>query len=147
LGNLAVSQSSFFLLVAWQLGTERVLQPKDVSVHHESSRSAVRPFRCLAAMPPKGSTRAGILPGCPSLDRGSREAEAGVEPRTFRSVNPRSNHLGHLAPAVATARRTASALATFIIVIIIKDSNISVDTDASMPYNHKVRPITCKALE
>ncbi|KAG5444787.1 hypothetical protein CSKR_113920 [Clonorchis sinensis] len=47
--------------------------------------SAVAPFRCLAAMPPKGSTRAGILPGCPSPDRGSREAEVGFEPRTFRS--------------------------------------------------------------
>ncbi|KAG5453453.1 hypothetical protein CSKR_100533 [Clonorchis sinensis] len=47
-------------------------------------RSAVAPFRCLAAMPPEGSTRAGILPGCPSLDRGSREAELGFEPWTFR---------------------------------------------------------------
>ncbi|KAG5444469.1 hypothetical protein CSKR_101854 [Clonorchis sinensis] len=36
-------------------------------------------------------TRAGILPGC-------REAEVGFEPRTFRSVNSRSNHLGRLAP-------------------------------------------------
>ncbi|KER25299.1 hypothetical protein T265_07234 [Opisthorchis viverrini] len=45
-------------------------------------------------MPPEGSTRAGILPGCPSLDR-SRVAEVGFEPR---SVNSRSTHLGHLAP-------------------------------------------------
>ncbi|KER32202.1 hypothetical protein T265_01636, partial [Opisthorchis viverrini] len=37
-----------------------------------------------------GSTRAGILSGCPSLDRGSRVAEVGFEPRTFRSVNSRS---------------------------------------------------------
>ncbi|KER29553.1 hypothetical protein T265_03851 [Opisthorchis viverrini] len=57
-------------------------------------RSALAPFRCLAAMPPERSTRAGILPGCPSLDRGSRVAGVGFEPRTFRSVNPRSNHLG-----------------------------------------------------
>ncbi|KAG5441448.1 hypothetical protein CSKR_107645 [Clonorchis sinensis] len=42
---------------------------------------------CLAAMPPVGSTRAGILPGFPSLDRGSREAEIGFEPRTFRSFS------------------------------------------------------------
>ncbi|KAG5442715.1 hypothetical protein CSKR_108022 [Clonorchis sinensis] len=42
------------------------------------------PFRYLAAMPPKGSTRAEILPGCPSLDKKSREAEVGFEPRTFR---------------------------------------------------------------
>ncbi|KER30320.1 hypothetical protein T265_03265 [Opisthorchis viverrini] len=51
------------------------------------NRSAATSFRCLAAMPPEGCTRAGILPGCPSLDNGSREAEAEFEPRTFRSVN------------------------------------------------------------
>ncbi|KER29035.1 hypothetical protein T265_04224 [Opisthorchis viverrini] len=44
-----------------------------------SYRSAVAPFRCLAAMPPEGSTRAGILPSCPSLDRGSQEADVGFE--------------------------------------------------------------------
>ncbi|KAG5452742.1 hypothetical protein CSKR_102171 [Clonorchis sinensis] len=49
------------------------------------NRSAVTPFRCLTAMPPKESTRAGVLPGCPSLDRRSREAEVGFELRTFRS--------------------------------------------------------------
>ncbi|KAG5441927.1 NADH dehydrogenase [ubiquinone] 1 alpha subcomplex assembly factor 5 [Clonorchis sinensis] len=59
------------------------------------------PIRCLAAMPPGGSTRAGILPGCPSLDRGSREAEAGFESRTFRSGDSRSNHLSYLAPVQA----------------------------------------------
>ncbi|KER24060.1 hypothetical protein T265_08192 [Opisthorchis viverrini] len=37
-------------------------------------------------MQPEGSTRAGILPGCLSLDRGSREAEVGFEPRPFRSI-------------------------------------------------------------
>ncbi|KER24553.1 hypothetical protein T265_07820 [Opisthorchis viverrini] len=35
-------------------------------------------------MPHGGGTRAGILPGRPSLDRGNREAEVGFEPRTFR---------------------------------------------------------------
>ncbi|KAG5453992.1 hypothetical protein CSKR_102097 [Clonorchis sinensis] len=49
-------------------------------MNRKSNRSAVAPFRFLAAMPPEGSTRAGILPGCPSLDRGSQEAEAGFEP-------------------------------------------------------------------
>ncbi|KER25137.1 hypothetical protein T265_14271, partial [Opisthorchis viverrini] len=38
-----------------------------------------------------------ILPGCPILDRGSQEAEVGFEPRTLRSIDSRSNHLGHLA--------------------------------------------------
>ncbi|KAG5442314.1 Tubulin-specific chaperone C [Clonorchis sinensis] len=43
----------------------------------KKNHSVVTPFRCLAAMPPKGSTRAGILPVCPNLDRGSREAKLG----------------------------------------------------------------------
>ncbi|KER24277.1 hypothetical protein T265_08016 [Opisthorchis viverrini] len=55
-----------------------------------SSTKVARPWRTV--------TRAGILPGCPSLDRGSRVAEVGFEPRTFWSVNSRSNHFGHLAP-------------------------------------------------
>ncbi|KER19369.1 hypothetical protein T265_11835 [Opisthorchis viverrini] len=63
----------------------------------ERKRSAVALFRCLPAMPPEGSTRARILPGRPSLDRRSRVAEVGFEPRTFRSVNSRSSHLGRLA--------------------------------------------------
>ncbi|KAG5442551.1 hypothetical protein CSKR_108753 [Clonorchis sinensis] len=55
------------------------------------------PFRCLNIMPPEGITRAGILPGCPNLDRGSRKAErVGFEPRTFWSVDSRSNHLSYL---------------------------------------------------
>ncbi|KER18942.1 hypothetical protein T265_12088 [Opisthorchis viverrini] len=36
--------------------------------------TVVTPFRCLTAMQPGGSTRAEILPGCSSLNRGSREA-------------------------------------------------------------------------
>ncbi|KER20899.1 LOW QUALITY PROTEIN: hypothetical protein T265_15223 [Opisthorchis viverrini] len=41
-------------------------------------------FSC-STMPPEGCTRAGILSGYPSLDRGSRGAEVGFEPRIFRS--------------------------------------------------------------
>ncbi|KAG5449382.1 hypothetical protein CSKR_101173 [Clonorchis sinensis] len=63
-------------------------------------------------MPPEGGTRAGMLPGCPSLDRGSREAEFGFEPRTFRSVNSRSNHLGQLAGFIS--RITAESLVCHI---------------------------------
>ncbi|KAG5446243.1 hypothetical protein CSKR_102969 [Clonorchis sinensis] len=44
-------------------------------------------------MPPEGGTRPGILPGCPSLGRGNREAEVGCEPRTFRP-RPVSPSLG-----------------------------------------------------
>ncbi|KER28358.1 hypothetical protein T265_04815 [Opisthorchis viverrini] len=50
------------------------------------NRSAVTPFRCLAAMPPEGNMWAIILPGCPSLDRGRREAEVGFEPQTLQSA-------------------------------------------------------------
>ncbi|KER21471.1 hypothetical protein T265_15084, partial [Opisthorchis viverrini] len=42
---------------------------------HESGKvsfATVTPFRCLAAMPPEGSTSAGILPSCP---RGSRTTD------------------------------------------------------------------------
>ncbi|KAG5453633.1 hypothetical protein CSKR_111582 [Clonorchis sinensis] len=42
------------------------------------------PFRCLTAMPPEESTGAEMLPGYPSLDKGSREEEVRLEPRTFR---------------------------------------------------------------
>ncbi|KER20313.1 hypothetical protein T265_11120 [Opisthorchis viverrini] len=60
------------------------LESRDtIAVHY--IHSDLTPFRCLNAMPPEGSTRAWILPGCPSLNRGSREAEVGFEPRTFWS--------------------------------------------------------------
>ncbi|KER22241.1 hypothetical protein T265_09609 [Opisthorchis viverrini] len=63
-----------------------IVIPHYSSTRVKSHRSAVAPFRCLAAMPHKGCTRAGILPSFPSLDRGSREAEAGFEPRTLWSM-------------------------------------------------------------
>ncbi|KAG5453526.1 Potassium voltage-gated channel protein eag [Clonorchis sinensis] len=47
-------------------------------------QGTVTPIQCLTAMQPGGRTRTGILPGCPSLERGSREAEVGFEPRTFQ---------------------------------------------------------------
>ncbi|KER23969.1 hypothetical protein T265_08265 [Opisthorchis viverrini] len=77
---------------------EAALSRKVACLWTSIPRTAVTPFWwCLAAMSPEGSTRAGILSGCPSLDRGIREAEVGFEPRTCRSVNSRSDHLGHLA--------------------------------------------------
>ncbi|KER24768.1 hypothetical protein T265_07654 [Opisthorchis viverrini] len=42
----------------------------DRSIKNDN-RSAVTPLRYLAAMPPEGSTRVGILPGCLNLDRRS----------------------------------------------------------------------------
>ncbi|KER19746.1 hypothetical protein T265_11558 [Opisthorchis viverrini] len=49
-------------------------------------------YRCLAATPPEGCTRAEVLPGCPSLDRGSRKAESGFEPTDLRYRDSRSTH-------------------------------------------------------
>ncbi|KAG5445444.1 hypothetical protein CSKR_103747 [Clonorchis sinensis] len=62
------------------------LHAGDHNKDKKEDRSAVTPFRCLAAMPSKISTRAAILPGCPSLGMESREAEVGFEPRTFRKT-------------------------------------------------------------
>ncbi|KER19202.1 LOW QUALITY PROTEIN: hypothetical protein T265_15622 [Opisthorchis viverrini] len=64
------------------------------NLHNNKKKQLLRcnTLRCLSAMPSEGCTRAGILPGCPSLDRGSRETEVRFEPRAFRSVNSRSNH-------------------------------------------------------
>ncbi|GAA55567.1 hypothetical protein CLF_108343 [Clonorchis sinensis] len=56
-------------------------QAGNMSITVEDERSKRKP-----AMPREGSTRAGILPGCPSLDKGSRETEVGFEPRTFRRL-------------------------------------------------------------
>ncbi|KER27853.1 hypothetical protein T265_13717, partial [Opisthorchis viverrini] len=83
----------------------------------EKNPSAVAPFRCLTALPPEGCTRAWILPGCPSLDRESREAEVGFEPWNFRSVNSRSYHLGHLAPfsGVRKTRTPRSAVKKLVV--------------------------------
>ncbi|GAA53475.1 hypothetical protein CLF_110324 [Clonorchis sinensis] len=69
-------------------------------------RSAVATFRRLNAMPPEGCTRAGILSACPSLDRGSREAEIGFEPRTFRPFAASQDEICPDRPAVSIGRYT-----------------------------------------
>ncbi|KER32657.1 hypothetical protein T265_01341 [Opisthorchis viverrini] len=67
--------------------------PSTARLHFSSLGSpAVTLYPCLAAMPPERNTRAEILSDCPSLDRRVLEAEVGFEPRTFWSVNSRSNH-------------------------------------------------------
>ncbi|KER31787.1 hypothetical protein T265_02019 [Opisthorchis viverrini] len=52
----------------------------------KDNRPTMASFGCLATRPPEGSTRVGILPVRPSLDRGSREAEVRFEPRPFRAL-------------------------------------------------------------
>ncbi|KAG5441437.1 hypothetical protein CSKR_107656 [Clonorchis sinensis] len=64
----------------------------DQTIKNDLIGPAVAPFRCLTAIPPEGNTRTWILSGCPSLDRGIREAEVESEPRTFGPLNPCSNH-------------------------------------------------------
>ncbi|KER30303.1 hypothetical protein T265_13200, partial [Opisthorchis viverrini] len=87
-----------------------------LSLNVQLSRSAVAPIRCLAAMPHEGGTRARILSGCLSLDRGSREAEVGFEPRTFWSVNSRANQLSHLAVVTQIRKiRNSNRLTTAVI--------------------------------
>ncbi|KER29677.1 hypothetical protein T265_03778 [Opisthorchis viverrini] len=68
-------------------GASRIQSAQDGSRNSNKNNncSAVTLFRCLTAMLPEGSTRVGMLPGYPSLDRGSREAEVGFERQTFRS--------------------------------------------------------------
>ncbi|KAG5449397.1 hypothetical protein CSKR_101160 [Clonorchis sinensis] len=53
---------------------------------HIKNHPAVAPFRCPTAMPPEGSTRAGILPGCLSLDRGSQGFLVGEAPRNKQVI-------------------------------------------------------------
>ncbi|KER34120.1 hypothetical protein T265_00008 [Opisthorchis viverrini] len=65
-----------------------VLQPTSSCFSRYDIRdiaTPVAPFRYLVAMLPEGGTRAGILPGYPSLNKSSRNAEIGLKPRTFRS--------------------------------------------------------------
>ncbi|KAG5450034.1 hypothetical protein CSKR_103270 [Clonorchis sinensis] len=62
----------------------QVFSEIDQSDSKSNSSSGTTGRLCLAALPPEGSTRAGLLPGYPSLDRESRDAELGFGPRTFR---------------------------------------------------------------
>ncbi|KAG5441711.1 Y box binding protein 1 [Clonorchis sinensis] len=112
--NLAVSQPSCFLLVAWQDKVRSMI------------RSAVLPFRCITAMPPKGSARAGILPVCPSLAGSNRGAEAEFESRAFRSklTSVGSHNLQRLQPDAVRITRSPSCMTSLF------------NTDASPPYNH-----------
>ncbi|KAG5446685.1 hypothetical protein CSKR_112571 [Clonorchis sinensis] len=53
----------------------------------EENHPALAQFRCLLLIPPVRSTKAGILIGCPSPDRGRRDTEVGFQPGTTWSVN------------------------------------------------------------
>ncbi|KAG5454649.1 Protoheme IX farnesyltransferase, mitochondrial [Clonorchis sinensis] len=104
LGNLAVSQPSCNLRVAWQLGTEWVLQLDDtddtvgdkyLSPVTVIYTSIVNSFflsyneAVFYVHSSEGSTRAWKLSSCPNLDRSSRDAAVEFERRIFLSVNSR----------------------------------------------------------
>ncbi|KAG5448631.1 hypothetical protein CSKR_104058 [Clonorchis sinensis] len=89
-----ISWPGFRLEVNWRL---RGLPPKLCTnslwtIQRRGVTLAVAPLWCLAVLRPEGSTRARILPGCPSLESGTRVAEVGFEPRTLWPVNSRSKH-------------------------------------------------------
>ncbi|KER33148.1 hypothetical protein T265_00851 [Opisthorchis viverrini] len=63
----------------------KISVPNEVAlINNNNNRSVVAPFLCLAATPTIGGMTAGTLPGCSSLDKSSRDAAVGFEPRTFR---------------------------------------------------------------
>ncbi|KER24472.1 hypothetical protein T265_07842 [Opisthorchis viverrini] len=108
---LGIIHNSFVWLVIPSPGS--VEAAVNTEVHH----------MCLTAMPPEGSTRVRILRGRPSLDRGSREAEVGCEPRTFQSVNSCSNHSGHLAPTCCDYCSISHGCDASFVVLAIPASN------------------------
>ncbi|KER28496.1 hypothetical protein T265_04717 [Opisthorchis viverrini] len=65
---------------------------------NNNNRPAVIPFRCLAPMLPEGSTRAEILPGCPSLDRGESRGRGRVRTKDLPCA------VGWVSPRMVTKR-------------------------------------------
>ncbi|KER27870.1 LOW QUALITY PROTEIN: hypothetical protein T265_13701 [Opisthorchis viverrini] len=61
-----------------------------VTQHGTRADSIPQTSKCLAAILLEGRTRAGILAGCPSLDRDSQDAKVRFEPRTFWSCTKSS---------------------------------------------------------
>ncbi|KER21224.1 hypothetical protein T265_10386 [Opisthorchis viverrini] len=90
-GNVALTRDNFNSLkpaLAKQLQSQ-----VEARVHPAPMprlRGNKKSFNCSTLSVPschathEGGTRAGILPGCPGLNRGSREGEVGFEPRTTR---------------------------------------------------------------
>ncbi|KAG5450792.1 hypothetical protein CSKR_101400, partial [Clonorchis sinensis] len=130
---------------------------RSVSYHHPSSprginRSAAAPSRCLSAMPPEGSTRAGMLPGSPSLDRESREAVVGF---IFIFIFHRKSH-GYsacnqiLLPIFPS--KILNFVASYLKLIHVSSSSLCIKrvwretscmnaTDVSQPRSRSVSPV------
>ncbi|KER24735.1 hypothetical protein T265_07685 [Opisthorchis viverrini] len=93
----------------WTFGTVWLLLSsicnQSIEIIKNNIRSAVTPCGYLADMPTEGSTRARTLPGCPSLDGRSRDAEVGFEPQTFGGVYPLSRNTLLVPSSHATRRK------------------------------------------
>ncbi|KER33670.1 hypothetical protein T265_00553 [Opisthorchis viverrini] len=82
-------------------------------------------------MPPEGSTRAGILPGCPSRFPRQGKWSGGGQ---IRTTDPSCLGYGSV-HFTSSGEQTEVKMASEMFIII--DSQQSVfNTDASMPYNH-----------
>ncbi|KER32128.1 hypothetical protein T265_12856, partial [Opisthorchis viverrini] len=75
----------------------------------QCQRSAVASLRCIALMPLERRPGAGILPGCPSLDRRSRDAEVGFEPQTFRSHRAKAREIASADGLLSVRRKDNGA--------------------------------------
>ncbi|KER20043.1 hypothetical protein T265_11325 [Opisthorchis viverrini] len=117
--------------------------------------TVVAPFRCLVSIPMEGGIRTRIEPCCPSLDKSSRDAEVGLERRTYRST---SWHLSQnleellknndqqlsytwilerfLALFNPDTKRCDSSCPTANVIIIIDSMASLFNTDASLSHNH-----------
>ncbi|KER19725.1 hypothetical protein T265_11573 [Opisthorchis viverrini] len=83
----------------------------------------VTPFRCLAAIPLEGGMKAGILPGCPSLDRGSRVRTTDLWVSEF-SLQP----LSHFAsPRDSWRMQQVTALSELITHCVVKQWHVRVE--------------------
>ncbi|KER20352.1 hypothetical protein T265_15340, partial [Opisthorchis viverrini] len=112
------------------------------------NRSPLAPFRYPAALPTEGGTRAGVLPGCPYLDRSSQDALVGFESRTlrFKTICTRSpsfcSFLLFAATSFDSVAQQSDIGAVWVLfkttnIIVIINSLTSVfNTDASLPYTH-----------
>ncbi|KAG5444997.1 hypothetical protein CSKR_203125, partial [Clonorchis sinensis] len=105
-------------------------------VYQSVNPLAVAHFWCIAAMQPEGSTKAGILPGCPSLDIGSREAEVGFEPRTFRAPNYCITHILSRSPEDENVERTTKRCRRWHVQFVRKLGSYALKAIALMYERH-----------
>ncbi|KAG5446963.1 hypothetical protein CSKR_107023 [Clonorchis sinensis] len=89
-------------------------------------------------MPPEGCTRAGILPGCPSLDRGSREAEVRTTdlPKKWRNTKSHILEGTPLISGLPTNKERGDQTA-HLKRNLVKSSNLATLTDKEVMRSNK----------